>query len=79
MKKLIAMLLALVMVLALCACSVSEAPDATEAPTDGAQTATTEISLWTYPIGGWGNQEIVNTCWPLPLPFPSFGRKKTSG
>ena len=61
MKKLIAMLLALVMVLALCACSVSEAPDATEAPTDGAQTATTEISLWTYPIGGWGNQEIVNT------------------
>ena len=61
MKKLIAMLLALVMVLALCACSVSEAPDATEAPTDGAQTATTEISLWTYPIGGWGNQDTVNT------------------
>ena len=58
MKKLIAMLLALVMVLGLCACSVSETTP-TE-PTDGAQTATTEISLWTYPIGGWGNQDIVN-------------------
>ena len=63
MKKLIAMLLALVMVLGLCACSVSEAPDATEAPTgdENQAAATTEISLWTYPIGGWGNQDTVNT------------------
>ena len=72
MKKLIAMLLALVMVLGLCACSVSEAPapteapkadapaaDAPEAPEAEAPAAATEITLWTYPIGGWGNQDTV--------------------
>lgn len=73
MKKLIAMLLALVMVLGLCACTVTdnsapateapaaEAPaaDATEAPAAEAPAAATEITLWTYPIGGWGNQETV--------------------
>jgi len=70
MKKIIALLLALVMVLSLAACSVetveqapateapkAEAPAATEA---AAPAAATEISLWTYPIGGWGNQETVD-------------------
>ncbi|MBR3972358.1 MAG: extracellular solute-binding protein [Oscillospiraceae bacterium] len=75
MKKLIALLLALVMVLGLCACSVSqepaptdapkapeaEAPEATDAPEAEAPAADTEIALWTYPIGGWGNQDTVNT------------------
>ena len=72
MKKLIALLLALVMVLSLAACSVetveeapateapvAEAPAATEAA-PAAPAAATEISLWTYPIGGWGNQETVD-------------------
>ena len=73
MKKLIAMLLALVMVVGLCACTVEEAPAATEAPAveqapaateapavEEAPAAATEISLWTYPIGGWGNQATVD-------------------
>ena len=71
MKKLIAMLLALVMVLGMVACSVSEveetkAPaEGTEAPAEGteapeAPAAATELTLWTYPIGGWGNQETVD-------------------
>ena len=68
MKKLIALLLALVMVVGLCACNVTPA-DPTEAPpADGGEdatqgqepAATTEIALWTYPIGGWGNQETVD-------------------
>ena len=72
MKKLIALLLALVMVIGLCACNVEKAPDPTDPPqvdnqggeeeTQGGETpaATTEIALWTYPIGGWGKQETVD-------------------
>ena len=70
MKKLIAVLLAAVMVLGLCACSVSEKPAATtaaatQAPADAPATeapaaAVTEISLWTYPIGKWGDQAEVD-------------------
>ena len=76
MKKFIALLLALAMVLSLAACSVekteepapapaTEAPaadaPAVEAPAEPAAPAVaTEISLWTYPIGGWGNQETVD-------------------
>ena len=63
MKKLIAMLLALVMVLGLCACTVSQA-EPTEPVADGDEgnepaATTTEITLWTYPIGGWGDQAVV--------------------
>ena len=71
MKKFIALLLALVMVLSLAACSVEKAeetkPAETQAPeaaapaeTEAAAPAATEITLWTYPIGGWGNQETVD-------------------
>lgn len=48
MKKLIAILLALVMVFALVACG-GEGDNAAK-----------EITLWTYPIGNWGNEETVN-------------------
>lgn len=72
MKKLLSIALVFVMVLGLCACSVektpaptapaatkaTEAPVATKAPE--APAAATEISLWTYPIGGWGNQDTVD-------------------
>ena len=68
MKKLIAMLLALVMVVGLCACTVEKAPETTAAPAESTPSAEStpaaenvEISLWTYPIGGWGNQETVNS------------------
>ena len=69
MKKFIALLLALVMVLSLAACSVEKAePAATQAPAAEAapaapaatEAAPVELSLWTYPIGGWGNQETVD-------------------
>ena len=49
MKKIIAMLLVLVMVLGLCACSVEQKND-----------EKVSITLWTYPIGNWGNQETVD-------------------
>ena len=68
MKKFIALLLALVMVMSLAACSVEKAeepaPTQAAAPevaaTEAAPAAATEITLWTYPIGGWGNQETVD-------------------
>ena len=67
MKKLIAMLLALVMVIGLCACTVEKAPETTAPQAEGTTPVetnptveTTEISLWTYPIGGWGKQETVD-------------------
>ena len=80
MKKYIAIVLALVMVLSLAACGNSnsgttppaekpaEAPKAdtpAEAPTGGETPAeptggASEITLWTYPIGNWGNEEVVN-------------------
>ena len=72
MKKIIALLLCLAMVLSLAACSVEtvEAPAATEAPKAEAPAATeaapaapavaTEISLMTYPIGNWGDQATVD-------------------
>ena len=69
MKKIIALLLCLAMVLSLAACSVEtveEAP-ATEAPkaeapaaTEPAGPAPVEISLWTFPVGKWGEEETVN-------------------
>ena len=73
MKKLIALALAVILVLGMAACSVqkAETPDTTAAPaaTEAAATeaateapaATTEISLWTYPIGKWGDQATVES------------------
>ena len=72
MKKFIALLLALVMVLSLAACSVEKAEEpapapATEAPAADAPVAeepaapavAKEITLWTYPVGQWGDQATV--------------------
>ena len=63
MKKLIAMLLALVMVVGLCACTVT--PAETTAPAESTPNESTpaaenvEISLWTYPIGNWVDEATV--------------------
>ena len=73
MKKILAMILALVMVLSLCACNVEKAPDPTKpAPTQGGNEPVAtepvatepaaekvEISLWTYPIGKWVDEATV--------------------
>ena len=48
MKKILAIALALCMVFSLCAMSAS------------AEEVASEITLWTYPIGGWGNAETVD-------------------
>ena len=62
MKKFLALTLTLVMVLSLAACGGSKAQEpasstgSEQAPADA---ATTEISLWTYPIGGWGDEKQV--------------------
>ena len=67
MKKLLAMLLALCMVFALCACGQTAAPAADPAPAQAAPAPAAEpaaepvnITLWTYPIGGWGNADTVD-------------------
>ena len=71
MKKLIAIVLALVMVLSLCACTVQTVDPTTgndPKPTGGndpqpttGTTQNVEITLWTYPIGGWGTDATVQS------------------
>ena len=69
MKKILAMILALVMVLGLAACSVEKAADPTNAPANNpgnnpgnnpAPADKVEISLWTYPIGKWTDEAAVS-------------------
>ena len=70
MKKFIALLLALVMVMSLAACSVEKAEEPAPAETQAAAPAETqaaapeaapvEISLWTYPIGKWVDEATVS-------------------
>ena len=67
MNKFMALLLALAMVLSMAACGGSSAPAATEAPKADAPAATeaaaapVEISLWTFPVGKWGEEATVNS------------------
>ena len=58
MKKILAIILVLAFVLALGACGVTKETEGTQGGNGGS--TGTEITLWTYPIGGWGNQETVN-------------------
>ena len=65
MKKFLALLLALIMVFSLAACSVEKAeepaPAEDAAPAeDSAPAAATELTLWTFPIGKWGDQATVD-------------------
>ena len=58
MKKILAIILVLAFVLALGACGVTKETEGTQGGNGGS--TGTEITLWTYPIGGWGNQDTVN-------------------
>ncbi len=69
MKKMFALLLAMVMVLGLAACGKKDdtpppADDQTQSDTQTPETpeepaAAGEITLWTYPIGDWGKEDKV--------------------
>ena len=72
MKKFLAIALSLVMILGLAACgsTVTSTESSTPAPaattpapaasgSDAAPATASSITLWTYPIGGWGNEETV--------------------
>ena len=71
MKKIVALALALVMVLGLCACSVQKTEETKPAETQAAapvetqaatpEAAPVEISLWTYPIGKWTDEATVKS------------------
>lgn len=69
MKKIIALLMASVMMLSMAGCSVEKAEEqqpSEEAVVEqegeaAAEATATEITLWTYPIGGWGTQETVDS------------------
>ena len=56
MKKILALLLVLVMVIGLCACTVEKTDEKPSQTTDGP----VEISLWTYPIGKWTDEATVS-------------------
>ena len=56
MKKVLSIALALLMILALTACTSTA-----NEPTPSGSTEATEITLWTYPVGSWGNEEAVKT------------------
>ena len=56
MKKLLVILVSLLMVFGLAACNNGGG----NSGQGGETTTPTEITLWTYPIGGWGNQDTVN-------------------
>ena len=66
MKKLLAILLAMTMVMALVACGGNQSNDTPPAqdqtqdtPGDSAPADGGEITLWTYPIGKWGDEATV--------------------
>ena len=63
MKRFLAIALTLAMVLSLAACGGSKKEEATTSGSEQTQETTeasgTSISLWTYPIGGWGDEKAV--------------------
>lgn len=61
MKRILALTMALVMVMALAACGgkTTETPSTEENGNEPASSST-EITLWTYPIGKWSDESTVN-------------------
>ena len=60
MKKIVASV-AVVLSLALVFVGCSKKEGTASAGNKAADSGVTEISLWTYPIGGWGDQKTVDT------------------
>ena len=58
MKRILALVLALAMILALGACG-SKTGETKPADDQSGAADATEITLWTYPIGGWGDENKV--------------------
>ncbi|MCI6647113.1 MAG: extracellular solute-binding protein [Oscillospiraceae bacterium] len=58
MKRILALVLALAMILALGACG-SKTEETKPADDQSGAADATEITLWTYPIGGWGDENKV--------------------
>ncbi len=72
-RKVLALVLALCMVLALAACAgtpaetkapesqapASQAPEETKTPDEPGTDVAKEISVWVYPVGGWGDEAKV--------------------
>ncbi len=56
MKKFLSLLLCVSLVLCFCSCADNEAPDKA-----GTEARKTELTLWTYPVGGWGNMSTLST------------------
>ncbi|MBR5756044.1 MAG: extracellular solute-binding protein [Firmicutes bacterium] len=54
MRKLIALALAVVMILGLAACGTTVSK-----PAETTTTSNQSITLWTYPVGGWGDEATV--------------------
>ena len=62
MRRFLAIALTLAMVLSLAACGGSKKEETTTTEGGDAQESTadsTGITLWTYPIGGWGDENAV--------------------
>ena len=55
MKKVLSIALALLLIFAFAACKSNTETPGGDAPA----TEATEITLWTYPVGSWGNEEAV--------------------
>lgn len=58
MKKLLSIALVLLLVIGVVACGKKTTTEPAPKP-EAQPEATTEITLWTYPIGNWGNEETV--------------------
>ena len=65
MKKFLALVLVLCMVFALTACGGNETDPTEPSKSSGGvvidETTTTELKLWTYPVGKWGDQATVES------------------
>lgn len=65
MKKFLALVLVLCMVFALTACGGNKADPTEPSQSSGGvvidETTTTELKLWTYPVGKWGDQATVES------------------